>query len=296
MSTDVVGQGLVRSSLTTVFSDSFLEVNPFDIVSAIKSDGYFCFEKAFTEEFIENIESDVKRNRFRPNKNGISGAYTESQYFLTNMLACSKSFFDYCTDQKVLDVCQSFMGNFFRLKTLRYYETYGSMRMMWHTDSKNSLGFDPITGLIFIAYISDVYDGEFQYIQGSHEYSMNAKKNDFDEFFVKENLQDKIKSFKMPKGSVIIYNTHGIHRAKPAENSNFVRKSLFFQVDSNDRSEPILVNTSYFNKFDEIIKMYLGFGRDGSNISFPQTDESTIPDFELSNLIVNSKRMPVYGG
>ena len=100
----------------------------------------------------------------------------------------------------------------------------------------------------------------------------------------------------MPKGSVIIYNTHGIHRAKPAENSNFARKSLVFQVDSNDRSEPILINTSYFNKFDEIIKMYLGFGRDGSNISFPQTDESTIPDFELSNLIVNSKRMPVYGG
>ena len=130
----------------------------------------------------------------------------------------------------------------------------------------------------------------------SREQFKEAQKNDFDEFFVKENLQDKIKSFKMPKGSVIIYNTHGIHRAKPAENSNFVRKSLFFQVDSNDRSEPILVNTSYFNKFDEIIKMYLGFGRDGSNISFPQTDESTIPDFELSNLIVNSKRMPVYGG
>lgn len=279
-----------------IFSDDFIDFDVKQIVSSIKSDGYFFFENALTQEFLESIERDVKDHRFTTNKNGISGAYTESQYFLTNMLACSKAFFDYCTHQKVVDVCQQFMGEFFRLKALRYYETYGNMRMMWHTDSKNSAGFDPASGLIFIAYISDVFDGEFQYIQGSHEYSRNSGKNDFDELLINNNSSDKIKSFKMIKGSVIIYNTHGIHRAKPTDNPNFVRKSLFFQVDGNDKSEPILVNTSYVERLDENLKMYLGFGRNGNNTPFPQTDESTIPDFELKNLIIKSKRLPVYGG
>ena len=96
---------------------------------------------------------------------------------------------------------------------------------------------------------------------------------------------DDVKSFKMPKGSIIVYNTHGIHRAKPSNSSNFVRKSLFFQVDGNDNSEPLLINPSFMTEFDERIRMYLGFGRKSSNTPFPHTDETTIPDFEVQNLI-----------
>lgn len=271
-----------------VFSEKFLNIDSSEIVEAINSVGYFTCEGALSSEFLSDIENDVEINRFSINKNQISGVYSENQYFLTNMLACSKAFFDYCTHEKVLNVCQEFMGDFFRLKAHRYYETYGNMRMAWHTDSKSSKGFDPITGLIFIAYVSDVNDGEFQYIQGSHEYSRNTGINDFSESLI-SGLQDKIVSFKMPKGSVIVYNTHGIHRAKPVYSSDFVRKSLFFQVDSNDKSEPILVNTSYISNIDDKLKMYLGFGRDGCNVPFPQTDLSTLPQSELVNLFSISR-------
>lgn len=269
-----------------IFSEKFLNIDQSEIIFQINSNGYFAFEEALTPEFIENIEKDVKKSRFHINKNQISGAYTDSQYFLTNMLACSKVFFDYCTHQKVLSVCQKFMGDFFRLKALRYYETYGNMKMAWHTDNKNSQGFDPATGLIFIVYISNVEDGEFQYIKGSHEYSKNLGINDFNENFT-SNFQDKIISFKMKKGSIIIYNTHGIHRAKPANDSNFIRKSLFFQVDNNDKSEPILINTSYLNNVDDTLKMYLGFGREANNIPFPETNISTIPEQKLRNWLKN---------
>ena len=42
---------------------------------------------------------------------------------------------------------------------------------------------------------------------------------------------NEIVGFKKPKGSIVIYNTHGVHRAKPSKDKSLVRKSLFFQVD-----------------------------------------------------------------
>lgn len=264
-----------------IFTENFINTKKEDIVNSLKNDGYFAIENALTDEFISTIENDVSNHRFLTNSNILSGGYTNSQYFLVNMLACSQAFFEYCTNSRVLDICEDMVGNLFRLKALRYYESYGNTRMQWHTDSKTSAGFAPIPSLIFIAYITDVFDGEFQYVKGSHEWSSTTLQNDFSENF---NFED-IKSFKMPKGSIIVYNTHGIHRAKPSDSSHFVRKSLFFQVDGNDSSEPLLINPSFMIDFDERIKMYLGFGRGANNTPFPHTDETTIPDYELKNLI-----------
>lgn len=266
-----------------VFTKNFIKLKNKEIVDSLNTDGYFAAENALTEEFITSIENDVSNHRFLTNSNILSGGYTNSQYFLVNMLACSRSFFNYCTSPKVLDISENLIGDLFRLKALRYYESYSSTRMQWHTDSKTSVGFAPIPGLIFIVYITDVFDGEFQYIKGSHEWSSTKMQNDFSEDFYSEDIQ----SFKMPKGSIIIYNTHGIHRAKPSSSSDFIRKSLFFQVDGNDNSEPLLINPSFMTNFDERLKMYLGFGRTASNTPFPHTDETTIPNFELQNLIFN---------
>lgn len=270
-----------------IFTKNFLNYNSKEIVESIQNDGYFAIEEALTEEFIKNIEQDVANHRFFINSNTLSGAYTNSQYFLVNMLACSKTFFDYCTSNQVLDICQLLIGDLFRLKALRYYESYSSTRMQWHTDSKTGFKFAPIPGLIFIAYISDVFDGEFQYVRGSHDWSASMMQNDFSDDLIMNNYASEIKSFKMKKGSIIVYNTHGIHRAKPSESENFKRKSLFFQVDGNDNSEPLLINPSYFNSLDDKLKMYLGFGRNATNTPFPYTDETTVPESEVKKLLLN---------
>ena len=73
--------------------------------------------------------------------------------------------------------------------------------------------------------------------------------------------QEIIKNFKLPKGSLIIYNTYGIHRAAPVFKNNFTRKSVFFQVDSEiENSEPIILNTKFItemnNKISIIIPCY----------------------------------------
>ena len=136
------------------------------------------------------------------------------------MLAVSKSFFNYCTHEKLLDICTNFLGDEYRLKALRYYENFGGQLMQWHTDNRyydeNKKG-DTNTktpGLIFLAYVSDVEDGEFQYIKGSHLWSAENQHNDYTREYVEKNFSKDIVGFKKPRGSIVIYNTFGIHRAQ----------------------------------------------------------------------------------
>ena len=200
------------------------------------------------------------------------------------MLAVSKTFFDYCTNSKVFDICDNYIGNQYRLKALRYYENFGGQKMEWHSDNRiyvvnKGSGINTQTqGLIFLAYITDVNDGEFQYIKGSHNWSKESEFNDYSVDYVNKKFANDIVSFKKPKGSIVIYNTHGVHRAKPSTNKNLIRKSLFFQVDKEiENSEPILIKTEYLNSFNDEIKLYLGFGKKAGMEFYPNTSLDTMP-------------------
>ena len=269
-----------------IFSSNFLNLDFKDISNEIKKNGFFCFEKALSDEFVDKIYSDVKSSGLSLNTNNIAGVYFThgNQFFLTHMLGISEKFFDYCTSDKVLDVCTDFLGDEYRLKALRYYENFGGQNMQWHTDNKyydqNKKGstITKTPGLIFITYISDVNDGEFQYVKGSHLWSSESKHHDYSQKEIESKFSKDIVGFKKPKGSLLIYNTFGIHRAKPTKNKNFVRKSLFFQVDREiNHSEPILIKTEFVKKLDDRIKMYLGFGKRSGQRVYPETSLETMP-------------------
>ena len=277
-----------------IFSNSFLNLDDKAISQEIKKNGFFSFEKALTDDFVENVYNDVKSSGLSLNTNNIAGVYFThgNQFFLTHMLGVSEKFFDYCTSEKVLNVCSDFLGKEYRLKALRYYENFGGQNMQWHTDNKyydqNKKGstVTKTPGLIFIAYISDVNDGEFQYVKGSHLWSAENKNHDYTQEEIETKFSKDIVGFKKPKGSILIYNTFGIHRAIPTKDKNFVRKSLFFQVDREiNHSEPILVKTEFIKKFDDRIKLYLGFGKRSGQRVYPETSLETMP----FNKITSSK-------
>jgi hypothetical protein len=46
--------------------------------------------------------------------------------------------------------------------------------MQWHSDNKTDQHFADQPGIILITYVSDVDDGEFQHISGSHKWSGKA--------------------------------------------------------------------------------------------------------------------------
>jgi ectoine hydroxylase-related dioxygenase (phytanoyl-CoA dioxygenase family) len=255
-----------------IFTKDFLECSEQQIHKELKENGFFCFEKALTEEFVSAICNSVEENRFGINNNWIRGVYTEGQYYLTHMLSVAKEFYLYVTSQKVMQISKKILGDRIRLKAMRYYETYGSHRMQWHTDNKTDKGFAHIPGIIFIAYLVDVEDGEFQYVSGSHEWSGTRAYSDYPDREIEEKFSDLVVSFRKPSGSVIIYNTYGVHRAKPAQHKDYVRKSLFFQVDSEvESAEPMLLNPSFCVNFSDEVKDYLGFGLDSNYQIFPNS-------------------------
>lgn len=264
--------------MSDIFTQEFQKINVNIITQALIEKGYFVFERAITEQAIESIERDSSESRLNFNDNKISGVYYEKQYYLTNLLCVSKTFYDFVTSRRVFEICNKYLGGQFRLKAMRYYETFGGHHMRWHTDNKSDRGFTSIPGVIFIFYVSDVTEGEFQYIEGSHNWSGEKAYSEYSDEFIETNHKSKIKDFKLPRGSLIVYNTYGIHRAKPVLKNKFIRKSVFFQVDGDiNNSEPIYLNTEFISKVDRQLEMFLGFGSPAQNAVFPQTSLSTLP-------------------
>ncbi|WP_075533656.1 phytanoyl-CoA dioxygenase family protein [Candidatus Pelagibacter communis] len=268
-----------------VFTQEFLNCDNKKIVNEIKTKGFFKFENALTQDFINNIIDDVKNADLSLNKNNIAGVYFThgNQFFLTHMLAASKNFYNYCTNLKVINFCKEIFGNLFRLKALRYYENFGGQHMQWHTDNRRydrDKGETHTTapGIIFLAYLSDVEDGEFQYIEKSHIWSGENTHHDYTVDYVEQNFKKDVVGFKGKKGTILIYNSWGVHRAKPTNNKNFVRKTLFFQVEKDtSQSEPILLNAEFLNNLNDDVKMFLGFGKKATNDVYPNTDIYTMP-------------------
>jgi hypothetical protein len=265
-------------NINSIFSKEFQKIDTNLINLSLRDKGYFSFPNALTKEAVNQIEKDSTQSKLNINNNNISGVYSEKQYYFLNLLASSKAAYNFITSKLVLEVCNKYLGNSFRLKALRYYETYGGHHMRWHTDNKNDKEQVDTAGLIFIFYVSDVSDGQFQYIEGSHSWSGKKAYSEYSDEFVDKNYRDKVIDFKFPSGSLIIYNTYGIHRAKPVSNNKFIRKSVFFQIDSDlENAEPVILNTKFVTHIDSQISMILGFGKPANYEAFPITSFMNLP-------------------
>ena len=263
-----------------IFNNKFENIDLNIILNEIDEKGYFSFDEAVSESFVSQVLKDVKAQGKSFNSNKISGVDFShgNQFFLTHMMAVSKSFYDFCTHHHIINICKKFFKDKFRIKTFRYYENFGGQKMQWHTDNKSQSSKIENKGLILIVYLSDVFDGEFQFIEGSHKWSNNNNVNDYEDSFINKNYSKKIINFKKKTGSVVIYNTYGIHRAKPSKDRNFVRKSLFIQIDENlDVATPIYINSEFLDNYNDQLKTYLGFGLKAKENIYPNSSMKTLP-------------------
>lgn len=254
-----------------------------------------------TSAAVAAMLDDVARHRQGFNLNSITGCYYDQQYYLCHMLAVSRTFTQLTTHSKIFEIIEQVVGPEFRLKALRYYETYGGHHMQWHTDNKTPRGFALIPGIIFIVYISDVEDGEFQYVRGSHKWSGEKAYNDYTDDFVATNYNKDVLSFKGKAGTIIMYDTYGIHRARPVTRSDFIRKSLFWQIDRETANgEPIVINPEFLEEVSPRIAQYLGFGRPANYTRFPQSNIRSLPAeyvpvedaLCLASSIMHARRVP----
>ena len=248
------------------------------ILDDLKIKGYSTVVSFMDDKTIKEIENEATINKYEINKNVPLGLFYETQYYFMNLLAESQKFYEFCTSNFVIDLCEKYLGNIYRLNALRYYETMSGHRMKWHVDNKSKGKVLDYKGIIFIIYLCDVNEGEFQYIEGSHNFKDKYESPDIEDDIINSKYKNLIKSFKLAKGSLLIYDARGIHRAKPFNNKNYVRKSLYFEVNAvENNGEKILVNTRFLNNLNPKIEKLLGFGTEGNYLVYPETNLNRFP-------------------
>ena len=277
--------------MNDLFTKNFLEFDSINIVNEIKKNGFFSYSEAIKSHAVERIEKDLSKKQFGVNYNYVSPVHHDDQYFFTHAMACSKTYFDLITSNKFRSIARLKFKNYFRLKCHRYYETFFGHHMNWHADNVDNDGkVHDNDGLIFIIYINDVLDGEFQLIQNTNlEKDISQRTYNYTDEFIQKNYKNQIKNFKMKKGSIIIYDSWHIHRAKPILNNDYIRKSIFFQIDSNkNNAEKLLLNPEFFDeisKNNEELFSYLGFGVRSCFMPVPISSIAVLPATKKLKLI-----------
>jgi len=263
-----------------IFTNEFSSISTKDIILDLSTNGYIKIDNAVSAGFIDAISNDVMASGPAINKNGIGFVYLGTQIYLTHMLAISRVFYNYATSNEVLSISKGYLGNEFRLKALRYYETLGGHKMQWHTDNKTPNGFAETLGLIFIIYLTDTDMGYFQLIKGSQNLSKNFSQNDFSDHYIEANLKEDVIDFPGAKGTLLIYDSRMVHRANPFDDDTFIRKSLFIQIDADTSdSESILINSSFLTDLTPRKIEYLGIGCNSTQPSWPQTSREHLIDY-----------------
>ncbi|MBW4646737.1 MAG: phytanoyl-CoA dioxygenase family protein [Goleter apudmare HA4340-LM2] len=278
-----------------MFNIAFKDVDTSQIVSDIKTKGYFVFEQALTEAYIKELLQEIDFNQILINNNDVGVVIAQNVKFLTHCLASSKKAYDIITSSKVLEICQEYFNDTYKITNHRIYQTSKNGHMPWHTDNnlqrgKQLSGKHNMPGLLFLFYLSDVTKNAFQYIANSHKWSHEYDHEVYlSDSYIDSKFKQDILTFPMLQGSMILCDIHGMHRAEPFQDHNLIRTTLLFQVDQVGseyvgHGEKNLVNTEYLDNLTPEIMDYLGFGFKRSYPAFPNTSVATMTPHDLLQL------------
>ena len=278
-----------------MYANMFRDVLVSEIVDSIKNQGFYFSESALTDHYVDRLLNEVNFDTVLVNHNDVGAVISGSQRFLTHCLAKSKAAYGLLTAQKVLEICSAYFTERYQLTNHRFCQTRKTFHMPWHTDNNLQLGNQlsgkhQMPGLLFLFYLSEQNYSPFQYIKDSHIWSQQHDKEIYlSDRWVETHHSEEVLTFKMPKGSLIICDTHGIHRAVPFHDRHHIRDVLLFQVDQvGDRyighGEQNLINTEFIDNPSSELFDYLGFGMRRDYPAFPNSSVATMPMQELLEL------------
>ncbi|EGJ30470.1 MULTISPECIES: phytanoyl-CoA dioxygenase family protein [Moorena] len=266
-----------------------------EIVSSIREKGYYFAESALDKIEADRLLEEIDFDEILINKNDLGVVCSGNQKFLSHCLAKSKRAYDLITSQQVLDVCNAYLKVGYQLINHRFCQTRRGFHMPWHTDNNllygsQFLGKHQMQGLVFIIYLSEPNLSPFQYIEGSHLWS--SKYDDeiyISDRWVQTHYQQDIRTFEIKKGDLIIFDLHGIHRARPFKDRHHVRNIFQFQVEQIKdeylgHGEQNLVNAGFIDNPSPDLFNYLGFGIQRNYPVFPNSSIATMAMPELMKL------------
>ncbi|PLZ68223.1 phytanoyl-CoA dioxygenase family protein [Fischerella thermalis] len=278
-----------------MFNLDFINVSSNQIVNDLKTKGYFVFEQALTEQYVHEMLQEVDFNQILVNTNDVGVVIAQTYKFLTHCLASSKKTYDLITSRRVLDICQGYFDDVYKLTNHRIYQTSKTSHMPWHTDNNLQVGKQLVDkhnmpGLLFLFYLSDVTQNAFQYVKNSHQWSTQYNHEIYlSDNFIESNYKNDILTFPMKKGTFIVCDIHGVHRAEPFNDHNYTRTSLLFQVDQVGsqylgHGEKNIVNTEYLDNLTPEIMDFLGFGFRRDYPAFPCSSIATMTPKDILGL------------
>jgi ectoine hydroxylase-related dioxygenase (phytanoyl-CoA dioxygenase family) len=279
-----------------IFTPDFDQIDPKTIADELKfGSGYYVFKQALTAETLSAITALASDNELLINNNNLGFVRTQWSKFLSYTLAVSKECYDLVTSEQILGICRQYFDNPYKISNQRIYETHTKSHLPWHTDnnlqSGNSYkGKHELPGLMFLLYLTDVDEtNPFQLIAGSQKWSKENSGRFFTDTFIEQNYTKDLLTVRAPKGSLIVCNSHLVHRAEPFHEPGFKRLTYIFQVDELSGSYPshgerLLVNTSFVEHTSPELLTYLGFGSQSGYPSFPDTSVATLLPADLFSL------------
>ena len=278
-----------------MYTSKFENITTEQIVDSLQKKGFFVFEEALTEQYINELLQEVNFDKVLLNANDVGVVLAKHQKFLTHCLAKSKKAYDLMTSPQILEICKNYFQDRYVLINHRIYQTHKISHMPWHTDNNQQVGRKLDSkhnrpGLLFLFYLSDVTKNSFQLIKDSHLWSHQYNHEIYlSDNFVEEKHKKDILSFPLKKGSLILCNIHTVHRAEPFKDEKYTRKTLLFQVDqvgSNiiGHGEKNFVNTEFIDNTTPEIMSYLGFGYKTDYPAFPNTSIATMTTQDIISL------------
>ncbi|WP_046576985.1 phytanoyl-CoA dioxygenase family protein [Spirosoma radiotolerans] len=276
-----------------LFTPIFNEADPKEIADELRTKkGYRIFEKAIALGTLADIVNKIEIKDYLINNNNVGVVRSSWSNFLSHTLAVSQQCYDIITSEQVRAICRNYFDGPFKLSSQRLYETHTQAHLPWHTDN-NLLAENKykakhsMPGLVFLFYLSDVSDiNPFQLIPESYTWADTSTDRYFSDKYINDNYADQIVSVRAPKGTLILSNSHLVHRAEPFKCAGFRRYTFIFQVDEMSENyaghgERLLINPAFVNDTSPEVLRYLGFGTRSDYVTLPQTSVSTLLPHDL---------------
>jgi len=257
---------------------------------ALVSDGFWILDHAIERDFAAALDEELGGTPLALNVNDVGPVRYHHQTYFTHALAASKRFFDLVTHPKLRAICRVHLGEQFRLKCQRYYQSGLHHELTWHTDDKTPLGERTgVEGVGVVMYLRDTFAGELQVLKGSNSWSDQTGKTEFTDAEIRSRHGTDVVTISRPAGALILFDSHSLHRTRPITERGFVRKSVFLQIDADmAHSEKIIVDTQFLDPNDAELLRYLGVGMPSGYPAMPPSGVPTLNDRDLSRLLGQS--------